>query len=54
MTMDFGVADTLDLQAIEPGQGIHFMMHKSEDGRYVIDEVHVQAESAADEAHQHD
>jgi Cu(I)/Ag(I) efflux system membrane fusion protein len=54
MTMDFGVADTLDLQAIEPGQGIHFMMRKSEDGRYVIDEVHVQAESAADEAHQHD
>jgi Cu(I)/Ag(I) efflux system membrane fusion protein len=54
MTMDFGVADALDLAAIEPGQHIHFTMYKNQDGRYLIDGIHVQAEAPAAEAHDHD
>jgi len=54
MTMDFGVADAVDLEAIESGQRIHFMMRKDDRGRYVIDEIHPLSEAASHEAHDHD
>jgi Cu(I)/Ag(I) efflux system membrane fusion protein len=54
MTMDFRVADELDLEGIQPGQSIHFMMSKNQDGRYVIDEIHVLPKTPDEEAHHHD
>jgi Cu(I)/Ag(I) efflux system membrane fusion protein len=54
MTMDFGVAAEVDLEAIEPGQGIHFTMRKGADGRYVIDGIELQPAAPLSEAHDHD
>jgi len=54
MTMDFGVDEAVDLGPVEPGQSIHFLMHKSGEGRYVVDEIHVLDDAADGEAHDHD
>lgn len=39
MTMDFGVSDKLDLAKVILGQTVGFMLVKSNDGSYVVDEV---------------
>jgi Cu(I)/Ag(I) efflux system membrane fusion protein len=54
MTMDFGVAAEVELEAIESGQGIHFTMRKGADGRYVIDGIELQPAAPLSEAQDHD
>jgi len=54
MTMDFGVDGAVDLAAVEPGDRIHFMMHRGSDGGYVVDEIHVMDDEADRSEHKHD
>jgi Cu(I)/Ag(I) efflux system membrane fusion protein len=54
MTMDFPVAEAIDLDGIEAGQAIEFMMRKEDDGSFVIDEIRPQDSAAGAEVHDHD
>jgi Cu(I)/Ag(I) efflux system membrane fusion protein len=55
MTMEFKVDDAVELDAVLPGQSIHFMIRRAGEGLFVIDEIHVMEErSAAPGAHHHD
>jgi Cu/Ag efflux protein CusF len=39
MTMDFGVAPSLDLKTLKPGDAIDFTVGKTADGGYLIDSL---------------
>jgi Cu/Ag efflux protein CusF len=55
MTMEFRVDDGVDLDAVLPGQSIHFMIRRAGEGVFVIDEIHVLEERSAEPgAHHHD
>jgi len=41
MTMDFPVAETVDIGALAVGQEIHFFMTGTADGAYRVEEIHV-------------
>ncbi len=40
MTMDFHVADDVDLSGLKPGEEIHFTLEKQDDGGWVITGIH--------------
>lgn len=39
MTMDFGVAPSVDLAALKPGEKIVFTLTRGDDGMYLVDDV---------------
>ena len=45
MTMDFHVADGVDLSGLEPGRTIHFTLESQADGGWVITMIHVMDEA---------
>jgi Cu/Ag efflux protein CusF len=54
MTMDFPVAEAIDLDGIKAGQDIEFTIRKEDDGAFVIDEIHAQEGTAGAQVHDHD
>jgi Cu/Ag efflux protein CusF len=55
MTMEFKVADAVELGALLPGQSLHFMIRRAGEGVFVIDEIHVMEERSTEPgAHHHD
>ncbi|MFY8327128.1 efflux RND transporter periplasmic adaptor subunit [Pseudoalteromonas sp. ZZD1] len=41
MTMDFSVADSVDFQALQAGQSLHFELTKQADDNYLISAIHI-------------
>ncbi len=44
MTMDFTVADSVDIDALKAGQTLHFEVTKTEDGGYEVTGIHIMTE----------
>ncbi|WP_448212437.1 efflux RND transporter periplasmic adaptor subunit [Colwellia sp. MEBiC06753] len=44
MTMDFIVADSVDINALSAGQSLHFEVTKSQDGGYQVTGIHIMSE----------
>lgn len=49
MTMDFGLAEDVDLAGVEPGRAVRFRMTVTDDGDYRVVEIEVQPEPKPDE-----
>ncbi|MER2492788.1 efflux RND transporter periplasmic adaptor subunit [Catenovulum sediminis] len=45
MTMDFSVHEHVDIDALQPGQTLHFEVSKTADGGYQIVSIHIMTES---------
>ncbi|TMN66036.1 efflux transporter periplasmic adaptor subunit [Pseudoalteromonas sp. S1727] len=41
MTMDFMVAESVDISALQPGQTLHFELTKQAEGGYVVSGIHI-------------
>jgi Cu(I)/Ag(I) efflux system membrane fusion protein len=54
MTMNFDVDHSVSLDTLEEGAEIHFMMRETDEGGWLIDQVHVMAPGAGTEEHDHD
>jgi Cu(I)/Ag(I) efflux system membrane fusion protein len=50
MTMDFTVAQSLDVTSLKPGQSLHFEVTKKSDGEHEVTGIHIMAEPMADNA----
>lgn len=48
MTMDFGLAEDVDLEGVEPGQAVRFRMTVTDDGDYRVVELEPQPETEPD------
>nr|WP_063372392.1 efflux RND transporter periplasmic adaptor subunit [Pseudoalteromonas luteoviolacea] len=46
MTMDFAIADSVDVEALKAGQELHFKVIQSDSGEYLVSEVHIVSEPA--------
>jgi len=44
MTMDFNVAESVDIDALKVGQTLHFEVSKTEDGGYEVTGIHIMSE----------
>ncbi|KZX00457.1 hemolysin D [Pseudoalteromonas luteoviolacea] len=44
MTMDFGIADSVDIEALKAGQALHFKVIQSGSGEYLVSEIHIVSE----------
>ncbi|KZN49565.1 hypothetical protein N474_04720 [Pseudoalteromonas luteoviolacea CPMOR-2] len=44
MTMDFDIADDVDIDSIKSGQNLHFQVKQLESGGYVVTEIHIVSE----------
>ena len=45
MTMDFNVAEKVDIDSLKSGQSLHFEVSKTDDGGYEITGIHIMSES---------
>ena len=48
MTMDFNVADSVDIDALKAGQTLHFEVTKTQDGGYEVTGIHIMSEPEED------
>ncbi|OJF68977.1 efflux transporter periplasmic adaptor subunit [Alteromonas sp. V450] len=44
MTMDFNVADSVDIDSLKAGQTLHFEVSKTEDGGYEVTGIHIMSQ----------
>jgi Cu(I)/Ag(I) efflux system membrane fusion protein len=44
MTMDFDVAEKVDMDSLKPGQSLHFEVSKTDDGGYEVTGIHIMEE----------
>ena len=49
MSMNFTVDPSLALDTIEVGQNIHFSMVETQEGEWLIDQIHVMGKATANE-----
>jgi len=47
MTMDFMIADNVDIDALKGGQTLHFEVSKKDDGGYEVTGIHIMSEPVA-------
>jgi Cu(I)/Ag(I) efflux system membrane fusion protein len=48
MTMDFDVAEQVDINALKTGQTLHFEVTKTDDGGYQLTDIHIMSEPSAE------
>ncbi len=46
MTMDFAVAESVDIGALKEGQTLHFEVTKTSEGNYAVSGIHIMSEAA--------